>query len=266
MDQSAVGTSGRANPATFTGVMDHIRSAFATANRVDAGLFSFNSAGACEACKGAGTIASDAESLDGAAIPCEICGGRRFKPEVLRYTLDGRDVSQVLALTVDEALDAFTQPEIVARLRALADVGLGYLPLGQPLSTLSGGEGQRLKLASELHRTGNLYVLDEPTTGLHPSDIGHLLRSLARLVDAGNTVIVIEHDLDVVRAADWIVDLGPEGGTKGGRIVFTGTPAALLGSQESHTAEYLRRAEGRSAPPEADDEVLAMLAFLRDEG
>jgi excinuclease UvrABC ATPase subunit len=159
----------------------------------------------------------------------------------------------------------FSQPGIVTRLQALADVGLDYLPLGQPLSTLSGGECQRLKLASELHRTGNLYVLDEPTTGLHPSDTGHLLAMLGRLVDAGNTVIVIEHNLDVVRAADWIVDLGPEGGTKGGRIMFTGTPEALLGSQESHTAEYLRRAEGRSAPVEADDDVLAMLTFLRDD-
>ena len=263
IDQSAIGTSARANPATYSGIMDLIRAAFAAANGVDAGLFSFNSAGACETCKGAGTIASDLAFLDGAGIPCETCGGRRFKPEVLAYTLDGRDVSQVLALTVAQALDVFAQPEIVRRLQALADVGLDYLPLGQPLSTLSGGECQRLKLASELHRTGNLYVLDEPTTGLHPSDTGHLLAMLGRLVDAGNTVIVIEHNLDVVRAADWIVDLGPEGGTKGGRIVFTGTPAALLGSQESHTAEYLRRAEGTVAPPDADADVLAMLAFMR---
>jgi excinuclease UvrABC ATPase subunit len=172
----------------------------------------------------------------------------------------------VLELTVAQVHEVFSQPRIVARLHALADVGLDYLLLGQPLSTLSGGECQRLKLASGLYRTGNLYVLDEPTTGLHPSDTGRLLAMLGRLVDAGNTVIIIEHNLDVVRAADWIVDLGPEGGTKGGRIVFSGTPAALLRSQESHTAEYLRRAEGRSAPPEADDEVLALLAFLRDNG
>ena len=172
-------------------------------------------------------------------------------------------MSEVLGLTVAQALDAFGQPEILRTLQAMREVGLDYLTLGQPLSTLSGGECQRLKLAGELHRTGTLYVLDEPTTGLHPSDTSHLLVMLDRLVDAGNTVIVIEHDLDVVRAADWIIDLGPEGGSKGGRIVFTGTPAALLGSQESHTAAYLRRSEGTLAPPEVDGEVLAMLAFMR---
>ena len=204
--------------------------------------------------------------MDGIDLPCEACGGRRFRPDVLAYTLDGRDVSQALELTVAQALEAFTQTDIVRRLKALADVGLDYLPLGQPLTTLSGGERQRLKLARQLHRTGNLYVLDEPTTGLHPSDTAHLLAMLGRLVDAGNTVIVIEHDLDVVRAADWVVDLGPEGGTRGGRLVFSGTPKALLASQESHTAAFLRRAEGTQPPPDADDEVLAMLAFLRDDG
>ena len=173
-------------------------------------------------------------------------------------------------LTVEAAVEAGSEggagsAEVGRRLTALADVGLGYLPLGQRVETLSGGEGQRLKLAAELHRVGNLYVLDEPTTGLHPADTGHLLALLGRLVDAGNTVVVIEHNLDVVRAADWIVDLGPEGGTKGGRLVFAGTPAALLRSPESHTAAALRATEGADAPPDADSEVQAMLAFLRGD-
>jgi excinuclease UvrABC ATPase subunit len=265
VDQSAIRTSARATPATFTGLMDGIRAAFAAANGVDAALFSRNGAGACEACKGTGTRAEESVGVDGIDLPCETCLGRGFRPGVLGYTLDGRDVSQVLELTAAQALEAFTRPDIVRRLQALVDVGLPYLPLGQPLTTLSGGERQRLKLARELHRTGNLYVLDEPTTGLHASDTAHLLAMLGRLVDAGNTVIVVEHDLDVVRAADWVVDLGPDGGTRGGRLVFTGTPEGLLASQESHTAAFLRRAEGSEAPPDTDDEVLAMLAFLRGD-
>ena len=263
IDQSPIGTSSRSNPATYTGIMDGIRTAFGAANQVDAGLFSFNGKGACETCKGSGVIHADVTFRDEPTAPCQTCGGRRFKEEVLAWKLDGRDVSEVLRLTVSQALDAFTQRDIVRRLQAMRDVGLDYLTLGQPLSTLSGGEGQRLKLASELHRTGTLYVLDEPTTGLHPSDTSHLLAMLDRLVDAGNTVIVIEHNLDVVRAADWIVDLGPDGGSKGGRIVFRGTPAALLGSQESHTAEHLRRTEGTVAPPDADQDVLDLLSLLR---
>ena len=184
IDQSAVGTSTRSNPATYTGVMDDIRKAFAAANKVDAGLFSFNSKGACENCKGAGVIYTELSFLGGVKTPCEICEGRRFKDEVLAYTLDGRNVSEVLALTVAQALESFTQREIVRKLQAMSDVGLDYLTLGQPLSTLSGGECQRIKLASELHRKGNIYVLDEPTTGLHMSDTGHLLEMLDRLVDA----------------------------------------------------------------------------------
>jgi len=241
IDQSAVGTTSRSNPATYTGVMDDVRKAFAAANKVDAGLFSFNSKGACENCKGSGVIYTDLAFLDGIKTPCEICEGRRFKDEVLEYTLDGRNVSEVLGLTVAQALSSFTQREIVRKLQAMSDVGLDYLTLGQPLSTLSGGECQRIKLASELHRKGNIYVLDEPTTGLHMSDIGHLLAMLDRLVDAGNSVIVIEHNLDVIRNADWIIDLGPEGGTRGGQLVFTGTPAELLGAEQSLTGEYLRR-------------------------
>jgi excinuclease UvrABC ATPase subunit len=243
IDQSGVGTTTRSNPATYTGVMDDIRKAFAAANKVDAGLFSFNSKGACENCKGSGVIYTELSFLGGVKTPCEICEGRRFKDEVLAYTLDGRNVSEVLALTVAQALEAFDQRDIVRKLQAMSDVGLDYLTLGQPLSTLSGGECQRIKLASELHRKGNIYVLDEPTTGLHMSDTSHLLQMLDRLVDAGNSVIVIEHNLDVIRNADWIIDLGPEGGSRGGRIVFEGTPTQLLDAPESLTGEYLRRVE-----------------------
>jgi excinuclease UvrABC ATPase subunit len=243
IDQTAVGTTTRSNPATYTGVMDDIRKAFATANKVDAGLFSFNSKGACENCKGSGVIYTELSFLGGVKTPCEICEGRRFKDEVLKYRLDGRNVSEVLALTVAEALASFSEREIVSKLQAMSDVGLDYLTLGQPLSTLSGGECQRIKLASELHRKGNIYVLDEPTTGLHMSDTSHLLEMLDRLVDAGNSVIVIEHNLDVIRNADWVIDLGPEGGTRGGELVFAGTPKDLLKARASLTGEYLRRAE-----------------------
>ena len=243
IDQSAVGVSSRSNPATYTGVMDDIRKAFAAANKVDAGLFSFNSKGACENCNGSGVIYTDLAFFDGIKTPCETCGGKRFKDEVLGYKLDGRNVSEVLGLTVAHALESFTQRDIVRKLQAMSDVGLNYLTLGQPLSTLSGGECQRIKMASELHKKGNIYVLDEPTTGLHMSDTSHLLAMLDRLVDAGNTVIVIEHNLDVVRNADWIIDLGPEGGSRGGRIMFEGTPTQLLEAQDSLTGEYLRRME-----------------------
>jgi excinuclease UvrABC ATPase subunit len=240
IDQSAVGASTRSNPATYTGVMDDVRKTFATANKVDAGLFSFNSKGACENCNGSGVIYTDLAFLDGIKTPCEACQGRRFKDEVLAYRLDGKSISDVLALTVAQALDFFTQREIVRKLQAMSDVGLDYLTLGQPLSTLSGGECQRIKLASELHKRGSIYVLDEPTTGLHMSDITHLLAIMNRLVDGGNTVIVIEHNLDVIRNADWIIDLGPEGGSKGGRVMFAGTPRDLLNVHESLTGRYLQ--------------------------
>jgi excinuclease UvrABC ATPase subunit len=241
IDQSAVGTSTRSNPATYTGVMDDVRKVFAAKNKVDAALFSFNSKGACEQCKGSGVIYTDLAFLDAVRSPCEACQGRRFKEDVLAYTLHGRSIADVLAMTVAEALDFFTQPAVVRKLEAMRDVGLQYLALGQPLSTLSGGECQRIKLASELHKAGSVYVLDEPTTGLHMSDVGHLLAILDRLVDAGNSVIVIEHNLDVIRRADWIIDLGPEGGSKGGRVVFEGTPVQLLGASGSLTSQYLRR-------------------------
>jgi excinuclease UvrABC ATPase subunit len=240
IDQSAVGTSTRSNPATYTGIMDDVRKAFASANQVSASLFSFNSEGACPTCQGAGVMYTDLAFLDGIKLPCEICGGKRFKEEVLAYKLEGKSIADVLDLTIRAALDFFKQKEIQKKLQTLSDVGLDYLTLGQPLSTLSGGECQRIKLASELHKKGSIYVLDEPTTGLHMSDIGHLLGIMNRLVDAGNTVIVIEHNVSVIKNADWIIDMGPEGGHKGGRVIFEGTPKDLMKSKESITSAYLK--------------------------
>lgn len=240
INQSAVGVSTRSNPATYTGIMDDVRKVFASANQVSASLFSFNSDGACENCQGAGVVYTDLAFLDGIKIPCEICQGRRFKEAVLAYTVDGKSIADVLDMTIREASGFFQQKEIQKKLKALVDVGLEYLSLGQPLSTLSGGECQRIKLASELHKKGSIYVMDEPTTGLHMSDIEHLLAIMNRLVDAGNTVIVIEHNVSVIRNADWIIDMGPEGGHKGGRVIFEGTPVALLKAEESLTSQYIR--------------------------
>ena len=240
IDQAAVGVSSRSNPATYTGIMDDVRKAFAAANKVSPSLFSFTSNGACENCQGLGVVYTDLAYLDEVKTPCEVCGGKRFQDEVLAYKLNGRSISDVLAMPVLEALGYFKIPEIVRRLQAMSDVGLDYLTLGQPLSTLSGGECQRIKLASELHKKGSVYVMDEPTTGLHMSDIGHLLGIINRLVDAGNTVIVIEHNLDVIKNADWIIDMGPEGGNKGGQVIFAGTPKQLLSAKQSLTSAYLR--------------------------
>lgn len=240
IDQSAVGTSTRSNPATYTGVMDDVRKAFAKTNNVSASLFSFNSEGACQNCQGLGVIYTDLAFLDAVKTPCEICEGKRFKEEVLAYKLDGKSISEVLELTVEQSLDYFQQADIRRKLQAMSDVGLDYLTLGQPLSTLSGGECQRIKLASELHKKGSIYVLDEPTTGLHMSDIGHLLSIMNRLVDSGNTMIVIEHNLDVIKNADWIIDMGPDGGTKGGKVMFEGTPRELLENKDSITSTYLK--------------------------
>ena len=239
IDQAAVGVSTRSNPATYTGIMDDVRKAFATANKVSASLFSFNSKGACENCQGLGVIYTELAFLDGVKTPCEICDGKRFKDEVLGYKLHGKSITDVLAMTVQQALEFFEIKEIVRKLQAMSDVGLDYLGLGQPLSSLSGGECQRIKLASELHRKGSIYVLDEPTTGLHMSDISHLLSILNRLVDIGNTVIVIEHNLAIIKNADWVIDMGPEGGSKGGTIMFEGTPRQLLSATHSLTSAYV---------------------------
>lgn len=240
IDQSAVGVSTRSNPATYTGIMDDVRKAFATANKVNQGLFSFNSKGACENCQGLGVVYTDLAFLDSVKLPCEVCGGRRFKEEVLAYKLDGKSIAEVLEMTVEQALEFFSLKEVVRKLQAMSDVGLNYLTLGQPLSTLSGGECQRIKLASELHKNGSIYVMDEPTTGLHMSDIGHLLEIMNRLVDAGNTVIVIEHNLEVISQADWIIDMGPDGGSKGGQVVFEGTPEQIIHAEQSITGRYLK--------------------------
>ena len=240
INQAAVGVSIRSNPATYTGILDDIRKAFASANKVDAGLFSFNSKGACENCQGLGIIYNDVGFLDVVKTPCEVCGGKRFKEEVLSYHLNGKSIADVLNMPVEQALEYFQIKEIKSRLQAMNDVGLNYLRLGQPLSTLSGGECQRIKLASELHKKGSIYVMDEPTTGLHMSDIDHLLAIMNRLVDTGNTVIVIEHNTSVIKHADWIIDMGPEGGSKGGRVLFEGTPRELLTASQSLTSGYIQ--------------------------
>ncbi|MEV6088227.1 excinuclease ABC subunit UvrA [Streptomyces parvulus] len=241
IDQSAVTTGRRSTIATYTGLMDPIRKLFAGAAKVSASLFSANSKGACPNCQGLGVLYTDLAFMDTLKSVCEVCRGRRFSADVLGHRLRGSSISDVLEMTTAEAADFFTEPRLRPVLHALNEVGLDYLRLGQPLSTLSGGECQRLKLAADLHRVGSVYVMDEPTTGLHMSDVHRLLGIVERLVDQGNTVIVIEHNLDVVRSADWIIDLGPEGGSGGGRILFEGSPADLLKITDSHTAAHLRQ-------------------------
>jgi excinuclease UvrABC ATPase subunit len=240
IDQSAVGVNIRSNPATYTGILDDVRRAFASANKVQPALFSFNSKGACENCQGLGVVYTELSFFDSVKSPCEVCEGKRFKDEVLKYKLNGKNISEVLSMNVQQALEYFELPEVKKKLQAMSDVGLDYLGLGQPLSTLSGGECQRIKLASELHKQGSIYIMDEPTTGLHTSDIGHLMQVINRLVDTGNTVVIIEHNLHVIKNADWIIDMGPEGGTKGGKVMFEGTPKQLLTAKNSLTSEYIR--------------------------
>ncbi|MCX5341948.1 excinuclease ABC subunit UvrA [Streptomyces atratus] len=244
IDQGAIRGSRRSNPATYTGLLDPIRKAFAKANGVKPALFSANSEGACPTCNGAGVIYTDLAMMAGVSSPCEECEGKRFQASVLEYHLAGRDISEVLAMSVTEAEEFFGAgeshtPAAHKILERLADVGLGYLTLGQPLTTLSGGERQRLKLATHMAEKGGVYVLDEPTTGLHLADVEHLLGLLDRLVDSGKSVIVIEHHQAVMAHADWIVDLGPGAGHDGGRIVFEGTPADLVAARSTLTGEHL---------------------------
>jgi excinuclease UvrABC ATPase subunit len=244
VDQGAIRGSRRSNPATYTGLLDPIRKAFAKANDVKPALFSANSEGACPNCNGAGVIYTDLAMMAGVATPCEVCEGKRFAAEVLDYHLGGRDISEVLAMPVAEALEFFGDgeasiPAAHAILERLADVGLGYLSLGQPLTTLSGGERQRLKLATRMAASGGVYVLDEPTAGLHLADVEQLLGLLDRLVDSGKSVIVIEHHQAVMAHGDWIIDLGPGAGHDGGRIVFEGTPADLVAVRSTLTGEHL---------------------------
>ncbi|TQN32242.1 excinuclease ABC A subunit [Haloactinospora alba] len=244
IDQGAIRGSRRSNPATYTGLLDPIRKAFAKANGVKPALFSANSEGACPNCNGTGVIHTDLAMMSGVTSTCEECEGNRFQAEVLDHHLGGRDISEVLAMPVSEAREFFGSGEArtpAARriLDRLADVGLGYLSLGQPLTTLSGGERQRLKLATRMGEKGGIYVLDEPTTGLHLTDVEQLLGLLDRLVDSGKSVIVVEHHQAVVAHADWIVDLGPGAGHDGGRIVFEGTPADLAAARTTRTGEHL---------------------------
>ena len=245
MDQSPVGVNARSNPATYTGLMDDIRRLFAKANKVSAALFSFNSQGACPDCQGLGFIETGLAFLEPVKVVCEECGGKRFKEEVLAYTVKGKNIAEVLAMTVEQAWEFFTDKSIREKLDTLRRVGLDYLTLGQPLSTLSGGECQRIKLAGQLYKQRAVYVMDEPTTGLHMSDVGRLLAIINDLVDQGNTVIVIEHNLDVIKAADWVIDLGPEGGARGGRVVFSGPPEKLLQAESSLTGQCLREEEAQ---------------------
>jgi excinuclease UvrABC ATPase subunit len=250
IDQGAIRGSRRSNPATYTGMLEPIRKAFAKANNVKAALFSANSEGACPNCNGAGVIYTDLGVMASVATTCEVCEGKRFDAMVLEYHLAGRDISEVLSMPVTEALSFFGAGEgritaAHAILERLADVGLGYLSLGQPLTTLSGGERQRLKLASHLGEKGGVYVLDEPTTGLHLADVEQLLGLLDRLVDSGKSVIVIEHHQAVMAHADWIIDLGPGAGHDGGLVVFEGTPAELVAARSTLTGEHLAAYVGR---------------------
>ncbi len=242
VDQSAITATGRSTACTYLGFFDEIRKVFAAENQVDAGLFSFNSKGACPSCKGRGAITTELVFMDPVTTVCEACEGKRYSKEALSYTYKGKNIEEVLDMNVEDAREFFGGlPKIRKHLDALLETGLPYLSLGQPLSTLSGGERQRVKLAKELHKKGNIYVLDEPTTGLHASDIKKVMALLDGLVDRGNTVIVIEHNTDVMKMADYIIDIGPDGGSAGGEVVFTGTPSQMIEKGNTITAEFLRK-------------------------
>ena len=250
IDQSPIGRTPRSNPATYTGVFDDIRDLFAQTNEAKIrgykkGRFSFNvKGGRCEACSGDGIIKIEMHFLPDVYVPCEVCHGTRYNSETLEVHYKEKNIAQVLDMTVNDAVEFFGAiPKIARKLQTIKDVGLGYVTLGQPATTLSGGEAQRMKLASELHKrsTGkSLYILDEPTTGLHTDDIARLLKVLERFVDDGNTVLVIEHNLDVIKSADYLIDLGPEGGVGGGTIVATGTPEEVAKNPNSYTGQYLK--------------------------
>ena len=267
MDQSPIGRTPRSNPATYTGVFDSIRKLFAAAPEskvrgYQPGRFSFNvTGGRCEACSGDGTIKIEMHFLPDVYVPCEVCKGARYNRDTLEITFKGKNIAEVLNMPVSEALDFFSnQPSIARHMQTLVDVGLGYVRLGQSAPTLSGGEAQRVKLASELAKrsTGHtMYLLDEPTTGLHFEDVRRLLTVLSRLVDQGNTVLVIEHNLDVIKTGDWLIDLGPEGGNGGGTIVGTGTPEDIAAIAESHTGRYLAPLLGLPVPGQTADRKTA---------
>ncbi|MGC9189095.1 MAG: excinuclease ABC subunit UvrA, partial [Sulfurihydrogenibium sp.] len=251
VDQSPIGRTPRSNPATYTKVFDHIRELFAStmeakARGYTAGRFSFNvKGGRCEACQGEGVVKIEMHFLPDIYVTCEVCGGKRYNKETLSILYKGKNIADVLDMTVAEALEFFENvPTIRNKLKVLHDVGLDYIKLGQPATTLSGGEAQRIKLSRELSKrdTGKtLYLLDEPTTGLHSHDVAKLIQVLNQLVEKGNTVVVIEHNLDVIKCADWIIDLGPEGGDKGGQIVAQGTPEMIAQNENSYTGRFLRK-------------------------
>lgn len=241
IDQSPIGKSSRANAATYIGVFDLIRKEFAAATNSDASLFSFNSKGACPKCNGQGVLTFELHFLDSVKTICDECEGKRYHAEVLELKYGGKNIAEVLDMTVNQAYEHFTAPKIRKHLKLLQQVGLGYLNLGQSLSSLSGGESQRLKIATELQKDGNIYIMDEPTTGLHMSDIENFYNIVASLVANNNTVVIIEHNLDIIRHADWIIDMGPEGGKKGGELLFQGTPEDLVQCERSVTGRYLKR-------------------------
>ena len=255
IDQSPIGRTPRSNPATYTNVFNDIREVFsltpeARMRGYKPGRFSFNvKGGRCEACKGDGIIKIEMHFLADIYVPCEVCKGKRYNRETLEVKYKGKSIADILDMTVDEALEFFENiPKIKRKLETLRDVGLGYIRLGQPSTTLSGGEAQRVKLSTELSKLSNgntVYILDEPTTGLHPADIHKLLDVLQRLVEGGGTVIVIEHNLDVIKTADYIIDLGPEGGDKGGQIVATGTPEEVAQNPNSYTGQFLKKVLNR---------------------
>ena len=245
IDQSPVTATGRSAPATFLGIFDAIRKIMAEGNGVDASLFSFNSKGACPVCNGRGAVTTELVFMDPVTTICEACGGSRYKDEALALTYHGKNIVEILDMPAGEAEDFFADcPKIRRKLHAMVTVGLTYLSLGQPLSTLSGGERQRVKLAKYLGQKGNIYVLDEPTTGLHSSDVRAVMRLLDGFVERGNTVLVIEHNMDVLKEADYVIDIGPDGGTLGGEVVFTGTPQEMAEHSDSITADYLRKSLG----------------------
>lgn len=240
IDQKPIGTSIRSTPATYTGVMDEIRKVFAKEHGIKPGWFSFNSEGGCPVCKGTGQITYDMAFAEPVIVPCEECGGHRYNPTALSYTYKGLNIEEVMSLTIEQAQDFFENTKIHKLLQSMIDVGLGYMTLGQPTSTLSGGEVQRVKLASELHKEGQIYILDEPSTGLHNKDIEKLLTLLRKLVKNNNTVVIVEHRLELIAQADWIIDMGPDGGSGGGEVIYAGTPEGLLRCKQSKTAKYLR--------------------------
>lgn len=241
VDQSPVGSTPRANIATYSGAFTHIRKKMAQENNVDESLFSFNSDGACPDCNGLGYKKINMHFMADVKVPCETCEGKKFKPETLKYRYKGKNINEILAMTATEAVGFFNDKEIVKRIQMLCEVGLDYLELGQTLDTLSGGESQRLKLASKLHQKNEFYVMDEPTAGLHFADIKKLIKLINRLVDQGNSVLVIEHNLDMMKNADWIIDMGPEGGDQGGQIIAEGTPEDIAKVKTSYTGQFLAK-------------------------